>query len=86
MAPCSTKSDSQSGRQSAPKLDEIGFVFNLFSDRRHHLISDALLIGDDLEKMRRLSVRIAIFSLRVGALEETVKSLLHEREADFQNG
>jgi hypothetical protein len=50
------------------------------------LISDAMLVGNDLEAMRRLSTRIAIFYQRVGALEETVESLLQEREADFQNG
>jgi uncharacterized protein (UPF0335 family) len=48
------------------------------------LISDAALVGDDLEAMRRLSIRIAIFYRRVGALEETVESLLQEREADLQ--
>ena len=48
------------------------------------LITDAALVGDDREAVRRLSVRIAIFYQRVGALEETVESLLHEHEADVQ--
>jgi hypothetical protein len=48
------------------------------------LISDAALVGNDPEAMRRLSIRIAIFYQRVGLLEETVESLLQEREADLQ--
>jgi hypothetical protein len=48
------------------------------------LISDAALVGNDLEAMRRLSIRIAIFYQRVGALEETVESLFQEREADLR--
>ena len=48
------------------------------------LIADAALVGDDLKAMRRLSIRIAIFYQRVGALEETAESLLQEREADLQ--
>ena len=48
------------------------------------LISDAMRVDNDLEAMRRLSIRIAIFYQRVGALEETVESLLQEREADLQ--
>ena len=48
------------------------------------LISDAALVGDDLQAMRRLSIRIAIFYQRVGALEETVESLLQECEEDLQ--
>jgi hypothetical protein len=50
------------------------------------LISDSALVGNDLEAMRRLSIRIASFYQRVGALEETVESLLHERETDLQTG
>jgi uncharacterized protein (UPF0335 family) len=50
------------------------------------LISDAALVGNDFEAMRRLSTRIAILYQRVGALEETVESLLQERDADFQTG
>jgi hypothetical protein len=50
------------------------------------LISDAALVGNDVDAMRRLSVRIAIFYQRVGALEETVESLLQEHEADLQTG
>jgi hypothetical protein len=50
------------------------------------LISDAALVGNDLEAMRRLSLRVAVFYQQVVALEKTVESLLQEREADFQAG
>jgi hypothetical protein len=50
------------------------------------LMSDAALVGTDVEAMRRLSVRVAIFCHRVDALEETVESLLREREADLKAG
>jgi hypothetical protein len=42
------------------------------------------LVGDDREAIRRLSLRIAIFYQRVGALEETVENLLQEREGDVR--
>jgi hypothetical protein len=48
------------------------------------LIADAALVGNDLDAIRRLNIRIAIFYERVDALEECVESLLQEREADLQ--
>ncbi|HEX7797153.1 MAG TPA: hypothetical protein VF456_22480 [Vicinamibacterales bacterium] len=50
------------------------------------LMSDAARVGNDLEAMRRLSIRVAIFCQRVDALEETAESLLREREADLKAG
>jgi uncharacterized protein (UPF0335 family) len=50
------------------------------------LISDVALVGNDLEAMRRLCIRVAIVTQRVDALEKTVESLLEEREADQQAG
>jgi len=40
------------------------------------LLADAALVGTDREAMHRLSLRIATFYQRVGALERTVEALL----------
>jgi hypothetical protein len=50
------------------------------------LMSDAALVGNDVAALRRLSIRVAIFCQQVDALEETVESLLREREADLKAG
>jgi hypothetical protein len=47
---------------------------------RQILIAKAALLGNDQDARRRLSVRVATYYQRVGALERTVETMLLERK------